>query len=177
MAKEDRNAGAKKAIDEKNNAKARELQSKLEINKTFGDRVALFITDVFGSMTFLCFCLLSFLIWILWNLNFIPGLKPFDPYPFPELEMIVSLFAVILSVSVLISQNREGKMEKISQQVEFEVNVRAENEITKVLALLDEIQKKLGINIKDQELEAMKESLDLHELHQQIDEAGPEKEE
>ena len=177
MAKEGNNADAKKAIDEKNNAKALELQSKLGINKTFGDRVALFITDVFGSITFLCLCLLLFLIWILWNLNFLPLLKPFDPYPFPELEMIVSLFAIILSVSVLISQNREGKMDKVSKQVEFEVNVRAENEITKVLSMLHEIQKKLGINVKDNELEAMKENLDLHQLHQQIDEAEPKNEE
>jgi uncharacterized membrane protein len=177
MAEGGKKTNATRAIDEKNNAAARELRSKLEINKSFGDRVALFITDVFGSMVFLCLCLFLFLIWILWNLNLIPLLKPFDPYPFPELEMIVSLFAIILSVSVLISQNREGKMEKISQQVEFEVNVRAENEITKVLTMLDEIQKKLGIHIKDTELEAMKENLDLHQLHQQIDEAEPKKEE
>ena len=145
------------------------IKSKLEINKTLSDRVALFITDSLGSIKFLCFCIVFFILWISWNLNFLPGLKPFDRYPFPALEMIVSIFAIILSVSVLISQNRQGKMEKVRQQVEFEVNVRAENEVTKVLQMLHEMQKKMGINIKDSELETMKENIDLQQLHHKVD--------
>jgi uncharacterized membrane protein len=146
-----------------------EIKSRLEVNMTLSDRVALFITDMFGSIKFLCLCLLFFIIWIAWNLNFLPGLKPFDSYPFPALEMIVSLFAVILSVSVLISQNRQGKIEKLRQQVEFEVNVRAENEITKVLQMLHVMQKKMGIEGNDSELETMKENINLQDLHQKID--------
>lgn len=146
-----------------------EIKSRLEITMTLSDRVALFITDMFGSIKFLCLCLLFFVLWITWNLNFLPGLKPFDRYPFPALEMIVSLFAVILSVSVLITQNRQGKIEKLRQQVEFEVNVRAENEITKVLQMLHEMQKKMGIESNDSELETMKESINLQELHQKMD--------
>jgi uncharacterized membrane protein len=143
-----------------------EIKSSLEINKSLSDRVALFITDAFGSIKFLCICLLVFLIWITWNLGLLPPLKPFDPYPFATLDMIVSLFAIFLSVSVLISQNRQGRLDKIRQQVEFEVNVRAENEITKVLNMLHEIQKKIGINKNDTELEIMKENIDLQQLHQ-----------
>ncbi len=85
------------------------------------------------------------------------------------LTMIVSLFAIILSVAVLISQNREGKMNSLRQQIEFEVNVHAEYEITKVLAMLHEIQIKLGIsNKKDTVLEEMKEPLDIQKIHEQL---------
>ncbi len=85
------------------------------------------------------------------------------------LTMIVSLFAIILSVAVLISQNREGKMNSLRQQIEFEVNVHAENEITKVLAMLHEIQIKLGISNKtDTVLEEMKEPLDIQKIHEQL---------
>ena len=113
-------------------------------------------------------CIIVFLVWILWNTAVIPGAHPFDKYPFPVLEMAVSIFAVILSVSVLISQNRIGRMEKTRQKVEFEVNFRAENEITKILHMLHEMQKKMGIHTEDFELEIMKENIDLQVLHQQI---------
>lgn len=147
-----------------------EIKSNIEFNKTRGDKLAIFISNAFGSITFLCICLAVFIVWITLNLNLLPWVRPFDPFPFPELEMIVSVFAIILSVSVLISQNRQGRMEKVRQQIEFEVNVRAENEVTKVLAMLHQIQKKLGIDNEDKELEQMKENLDIEQLHQKLDE-------
>ena len=146
-----------------------ELKSNIELNHTWKDHIAIFISAFFGSVLFLCACMGFFVLWITWNLGMIPGFKPFDKYPFPELEMVVSLFAIVLSVSVLISQNRQGHRDKIRQQVEFEVNVHAENEITKMLTMLHEIQKKLGIDANDTELEQMKENLDIQLLHEKID--------
>jgi len=151
--------------------KSEQIKSNIDFNKSRSDRLAIFIAGAFGSITFLCICLLFFVLWITLNLGFWPGIKPFDRFPFPELEMVVSVFAIILSVSVLISQNRQGKMEKVRQQIEFEVNIRAENEITKVLGMLHQIQKKLGIhNDDDTELEQMKENLDIEQLHHKLDE-------
>ena len=159
----------KEAIKDAVKQNDKEIKSRLDFNRSFGDKLALAITNAFGNMIFLCICLIVFAIWIFWNVGYIPFLKPFDPYPFSMLTMIVSLFAIILSVAVLISQNREGKMESIRQQIEFEVNVQAENEITKVLEMLHEIQKKMGINIeKDHVLEEMKETLDIQKLHEKL---------
>jgi uncharacterized membrane protein len=151
--------------------KSEQIKSNIDFNKSRSDRLAIFIAGAFGSITFLCICILVFVIWITLNLGLLPWLKAFDPFPFPELEMVVSVFAIILSVSVLISQNRQGRMEKVRQQIEFEVNIRAENEITKMLTMLHQIQKKLGINNDgDTELEQMKENLDIEQLHQKLDE-------
>ena len=61
-------------------------------------------------------------------------------------------------------------MENIRAQVEFEVNVRAENEITKILEMLHDIQIKLGIDKHDPQLEKMKETTDLDLLHKKVDE-------
>lgn len=68
------------------------------------------------------------------------------------------------------NQNREKKLDNLRQKVEFEVNVRAEQEVTKILGMLHDIHKKLGINIsgKDDELEEMKENLNIQELHDKI---------
>lgn len=120
-------------------------------------------------MPFLLVCITIFALWICWNSRLIPGLKPFDPFPFPTLEMAVSIFAIILSVSVLINQNRQSQIEKIREQVEFEVNVRAESEIIKMLQMLHHIHKELGINInEDQELEKMKRQTDIHAIRQSL---------
>jgi uncharacterized membrane protein len=147
------------------------LKSSLDFTKTHADHFAVFVANILGSITFLIICIITFVIWITYNLN---APKPFDPFPFPILEMAVSIFAIILSVSVLINQNRQGRMDKISQQVEFEVNVRAEEEITKMLTMLHEIQQKLGISTHsgDKELEEMKSSTDVKEIHKNIDETG-----
>ncbi len=157
---------------------SKEIKSTLSININLSDKIALFITNMFGSILFLIICVVFLLVWILWNTGYIPGAHPFDKYPFPVLEMCVSIFAVILTVSVLISQNRISRREKTRQKVEFEVNFRAENEITKILQMLHEMQKKMGINTKDYELELMKENINLQQLHEQIwdEESNPKKE-
>ncbi len=145
------------------------LKSSLDFTKTKTDHIAVFIIQVLGNMKFLVGCIIFFIIWISWNLNFLRPLKPFDPFPFPELEMVVSLFAIVLSVSVLINQNRQGRIEKIKQQIEFEVNVRAEEEITKILNMVHEIHMKMGLENKhDHELEIMKERTDLKQIHQTL---------
>lgn len=156
---------------EKNTAASEKtgLKSSLDLTKTRGDQIAISVINVLGSISFLISCLVFFFLWISWNARLL-GLRPFDPFPFPILEMLVSLFAIILSVSVLINQNRQGRIEKIRQQVEFEVNIKAEEEITKMLTMLHEIHQKLGINSDaDQELEEMKKNTDLKKLRQRID--------
>ncbi len=147
-----------------------DIKSALEIRQTGIDHFANMITDVFGSIIFLLILLGVFAVYGAWNLGFLPGLAPFDPYPFNVLDTLLSVFAVILSIAVLISQNRQRRQEKIRAQVEFEVNVRAEREITKILSMLQEIQRELGISKSDPELEKMKETTDLDQLHRSIDE-------
>lgn len=132
------------------------------------DRAAIIISDLLGSLWFLTAFALAIGFYALWNLSALPGLRPFDPAPFAVLDTILSTFAIFLSISVLISQRRQRRTEKIREQVEFEVNIRAENEITKVLEMLHEIQLKIGITKSDQDLEEMKQELDIDRLHREV---------
>ena len=161
---------AKSKIEKQIKAEERELKSMLDLNKSTGDRIALWITNFLGSLTFLLSCLSLILVYFLWNRNVLPGLRPFDKYPYNALDTGLSVFAIFLSVTVLIGQNRQRRMEKSREQVEFEVNVRAESEITKILEMLHDIQLELGIDKHDEELEKMKENLDLNELQKNLDE-------
>lgn len=144
------------------------LRSVIEPAAGPADRVALFISDILGSTWFLIIFLALIGGYMAWNTGLIAGLKPSDPAPFNVLDSILSVFAIVLTISVLISQKRQRRLEKIREQVEFEVNVRAENEITKILEMLHDIQRKMGIDKSDHELEEMKEKLDINEIHEDI---------
>ena len=76
-------------------------------------RVADVFTRFSGSMGFIYFHSVWFAMWMVLNLNLIPGLRVFDPFPFGLLTMIVSLEAIFLSTFVLISQNREQRLSAV----------------------------------------------------------------
>jgi len=106
----------------------------------FGTRLADLLTMVAGDIRFAYFCFIWFLIWIVLNIDVIPGLKSFDPFPFGLLTMIVSLLAIFLSLFVLISQNRQTEREKVRNDIEYEVNVKAEVEIRDLHNKVDKME-------------------------------------
>ena len=79
-----------------------------------------------------------FLIWI--GLNTIPGLLAFDPFPFGLLTMCVSLEAIFLSVIVLLSQNRQSAKDRIRADIEYDVNLKAELEVSHLHEKVDQLQ-------------------------------------
>jgi uncharacterized membrane protein len=145
-----------------------QLRSAIAPTSRPADIAANLISDALGSLWFLLICLTLIICYITWNSGLIKSLRPFDPSPFNILDTILSVFAIVLSVSVLISQKRQRRLERIREQVEFEVNIRAEKEITKILTMLHEIQTKMGIAKSDKELDEMKKELDIKEIHDHI---------
>jgi uncharacterized membrane protein len=82
--------------------------------------------------------------WILVNTGSF-GVKPFDPFPYGLLTMVVSLEAIFLSTFVLISQNRLGEDAENRANLNLQIALLTENEVTRVLQMLDTIQDKMGI--------------------------------
>jgi uncharacterized membrane protein len=153
------------------------LKSYVGFERKWADVSTRFLTKSFGSIWFLNTSVVFIFVWIMVNLGWIPGVHPFDPYPFYLLLMMVAFSDMLLAIVVLINQNQQGRMADVRQRIDFEVNVRAENEITKILIMLDELHVKLGISkVKmDKELEKMKEKIDIIEIKEDI-EQGIEKE-
>ena len=140
------------------------LQSRLAFRQTWVDRFAELMTREFGTVWFLIANIIIFLLWILWNEGLL-GLEPFDPFPYSLLTMVVSLEAIVLSIIVLISQNRQGHVAEVREKLDFEIDVRAEQEITKILCILEDMEKHLGMHKKkDGELEQMKKRVNLETL-------------
>lgn len=108
------------------------------------ERIADWLTDAFGTLEFFLGNAALFIFWIVVNVGGVPGVPIFDPFPFNFLTMFVSLEAIFLSVIVLISQSRAAKIDDLREQLDYEVNVKAEKEILKILRKLDRIERKMN---------------------------------
>ncbi|QQL50137.1 DUF1003 domain-containing protein [Mucilaginibacter ginkgonis] len=145
-----------------------QLKSRLQQDESTADHIAIAISNALGNFAFLVIICAAIIIYILLNVNIIPGVTAFDPPPFNVMDSVLSVFALLLTITILISQGRQRRLEKIREEVEFEINVRAEHEITKVLTMLHEIQNELGIAKKDKDLDEMKQGLDLDVIKMKV---------
>lgn len=129
---------------------AKSLRSRSLPTKISDSLTAKTSTPLFLFINFICFFL-----WILANLGVIPGITPFDPFPFGLLTMFVSLEAIFLSIFVLISQARAAQIATLREELHLRINLIAEQEVTKSLEILAAMRKKMGITDEDPELEHM----------------------
>lgn len=111
--------------------------------KSWQDKLADAITCFTGSMRFVSIHLALFGVWIIWNLGWL-GLPPFDK-SFVVLAMFASVEAIFLSTFVLISQNRQAALADQRAELDLQVSLLAEHEITRLVVLVTEIAKKLDI--------------------------------
>lgn len=130
-------------------------RAKADAKRTLSDKFADKLTVKFGSVLFLALNAIWFFTWIILNTNVIPGVEPFDPFPFGLLTMIVSLEAIGLAIIVLISQNRAAKIAELREEIDLQVNSIAESEVSKVIELLGILLKKEGVKLDDPEIADM----------------------
>jgi len=148
----------------------RSYKAKFDQNKKWYDRLADMITENFGTLGFLVLHAVIFATWIVLNAGLVPNFTPFDPYPFGFLTMVVSLEAIFLAIIVQISINRQSIIADLRQEIDFNINVRAESEITKILNIVDQIHDHLGMeNENDEELMAMKLTTNIEEIENDIE--------
>ena len=151
-------------------AKYRSFKAKMNAKRSISDKIADVLTEAFGTVFFLELNAIWFLIWIPINTGLIPGIQPFDPFPFGLLTMTVSLEAIFLAIIVLISQNRSARIGELREEIGLQLNVQAEEEITKILLLIDRLDKKMGIPEEDDaELIKMEQRIDLDEMETELE--------
>ncbi len=85
--------------------------------------------------------------WVGWNAGLVPGWHPIDPFPFSFLTLVVSLEAIFLSIFVLISQNNLTRQSERRAHLDLQINLLAEQESTKTVALLQRIAQHLNVPV------------------------------
>jgi uncharacterized membrane protein len=114
-----------------------------ERKKTREERVADSITRFTGSLLFVYIHLTLFTVWIIWNLGWL-GLPPFDP-TFVVLAMFASVEAIFLSTFVLISQNRMNLEADKRADLDLQISLLTEHEVTRLITLVTAIAKKMNL--------------------------------
>src|SRR5919206_2504998 len=111
---------------------------------TVQEKTADAITRFTGSMPFVYIHLALFGFWIVANLGWVPGVPKWDE-SFVVLAMIASVEAIFLSTFVLISQNRMQAAADKRADLDLQISLLAEHEITKLAALVAAIASHVGV--------------------------------
>jgi uncharacterized membrane protein len=144
--------------------------------RTLSERIGDHLAALAGSGGFALLHVFWFAGWIVVNLGSIPGLRPFDPYPFSLLTMIVSLEAIFITIGVLISQNRMARQADRRAHLDLQINLLAEQESTVTLRLLGRIAEGLGIKPESavkSEQAPLEAETDIKELVTELDQKLP----
>jgi uncharacterized membrane protein len=127
------------------NIRALQLRHQREEKRaTIEERLAEAITRFTGSMRFVYLHLAIFGFWILANLGWIPGVPAWDP-SFVVLAMVASVEAIFLSTFVLISQNRMAAAADKRADLDLQISLLAEHEVTRLVTLVSGIADRLGV--------------------------------
>ncbi len=112
----------------KNELLSKDLEEEMSKDLSPGQRIADKISSFGGSWAFICFFFSFLLIWM--SINILVLIKrPFDPYPFILLNLILSCLAAIQAPVIMMSQNRKEEKDRKRSQNDYKINLKAELEI------------------------------------------------
>jgi uncharacterized membrane protein len=137
------------------------------------ERVAEAITRFTGSMRFVYLHLALFGFWVAANLGWVPGVPAWDP-SFVVLAMVASVEAIFLSTFVLISQNRMAAAADKRADLDLQVSLLAEHEVTKLATLVSGIAERLGVETEaDAEVEEIARDVAPEAVLDELEATGP----
>jgi uncharacterized membrane protein len=124
-----------------------------------------------GTLTYVCIQLALVVIWVMANANLLPGIEPFDPYPYALLGGIMSLQGVLLACFVLMKQAHEGRMSDRRSHLSLQVNLLVEKEVTKLIQMLERMSAAEGIQeqVTDREAKELGRETDVDKVVQELD--------
>ena len=172
----ERQGGPRRAV--RNVEEVAALEAEAERGRRVSDRAADAIVAIVGTIGFVLAHLLLFAGWAAVNGGMVPGVPAFDPYPFNLLTMIVSMEGVLLATFVLIKQNRMSARADERAHLDLQVSLLAEQEVTKVIQMLERISREMGIEnrVTDAETRDLGETTAVGVLAQRLRDRMPDRE-
>lgn len=158
------------AIVHRNIAALVEFKKQQEARKGIQERIADAITQFAGTMPFVYVHLTLVAAWIIINVGAVPGIRPFDPYPFVMLAMFASVEALFLSTFVLISQNRMAALADRRAELDLHISLLAEHEITRLVRMLEAVSERLGVATPSpEELQELEQDVQPEDVLQELE--------
>jgi uncharacterized membrane protein len=143
--------------------------------RTTTEKVSDVITGKAGSLTFLLLHVAGFAFWGVVNVGLIPGVEPFDPFPFGILTLIVSSEGVFLAIFILITQNRMTRLSERRAHLDLQISMLAEQEMTMMLRMQQRLCEHLGVKTDSirEEAKRLMNRTDVHRIVSEIEEELP----
>ncbi len=116
--------------------------------------------------------------WLLVNTGRLPLAKPWDPYPFVMLAMLASVESILLTIFVLISQDRTGQMSMKRDNLDLQISLLTEHEVTRLIALTEQLMRHLSVPVPSSpsemvELKSQVEPRAVVDAIDQVEAGGP----
>lgn len=145
-------------------------ESEFLARRTESEKIADRIAGFVGSLKYVLMHFVIFAAWIVWNTR--SHSHHFDPYPFPLLDLILALEAIVVASFILIRQQRISRRSEEREQLMLQVLLLSERETTAVLGIEQQIAERLGLHdlARDQEISQLSEQTSIDEMAQVIQE-------
>jgi uncharacterized membrane protein len=115
---------------------SRNVNEEFDVKATLGQRLADRMASFGGSWTFIIIFMTVLIVWIAINTVALLS-KPFDPYPYILLNLVLSCLAAIQAPVILMSQNRQEEKDRVRADHDYRVNLKAEFEIRSLHEKID----------------------------------------
>lgn len=120
---------------------SKDLISEKEANLTMGQKAADGLAKFAGSWGFIIIFFFLLMVWIFANVVLLS--KPFDPFPFILMNLILSCLAAIQAPIIMMSQNRQEDKDRMRAKNDFKVNLKAE-------IIIEDLHQKMDALIEQQ---------------------------
>lgn len=138
------------------------IEPQLEKSSTLGDRLADKIAEFGGSWKFIIIFVSFMAVWMTINAQWLLS-KPFDPYPYILLNLVLSCLAALQAPVIMMSQNRQEAKDRSRSIHDYQVNLKAELEIEQLHQKIDHLvlhQEQKLLEIQDLQMEMLNHILD-----------------
>lgn len=132
-----------KKVNKSNSSFLNIVHPTFKLPRTLGQRAADKLTQIAGSWGFIISFLIFLVIWMAINVYFLKAYtigKPWDPYPFILLNLVLSCLAAIQAPIILMSQNREAQKDRARAQYDYAVNRKSEREIQEIKKQINRLE-------------------------------------
>jgi uncharacterized membrane protein len=154
-----------------------EQEREFEARHTTAQRIGHAIAGFVGSAPFIIIHAIWFATWFAFNSVPLSGVKPFDPFPFSLLAIMIAVEGIFLVSFILMRQNRMNRRSEEREHLMLQVLLLAEQEITTLIAL--ERRKSLRDGdteiAHDREIESFSQPTSVDELTKTIQENLPDR--
>ena len=150
-----------------------QLEQQVLSQRSKTERLGAAIAWFFGSLRSIAVHFLFFAAWIIWDTQSPPGVRPFDPYPFPFLSLVVGIEFIFLTTFVLMNQKHQMRRAEQWSHLHLQLSMLTEQEVTKNMQILQTICQELGLDkpSRDPEVSELTQNTAIAALAEEIEKA------